>query len=88
MILLETDVLLTDNSYIDAKLLVVGDRFKIQNGKIPCDCIIVKGQCIMNEAILTGESVPVVKEALPKEAKLFEASKMEKHIIFNGTQCL
>ena len=47
--------------------LVPGDLLLINNrSKLPCDCILVKGSCIMNEAILTGESIPINKTSLIK----------------------
>lgn len=52
---------------IDSEELVPGDALVIE-GKmtIPCDCVILRGEVTMNEASLTGESVPVAKEGLPK----------------------
>jgi P-type E1-E2 ATPase len=32
--------------------------------KIPCDSLIIKGEVLINESSLTGESTPVVKNGI------------------------
>jgi len=32
---------------------------------MPCDLILLTGSCIVNESMLTGESIPVIKNQLP-----------------------
>ena len=44
--------------------LVPGDIFEVEeNMDLPCDAVLVAGECLVSEAMLTGESVPVAKTA-------------------------
>ncbi len=43
--------------------IVIDDILVLTAGQqVPCDCIAVEGQAELNEALLTGESVPIKKE--------------------------
>uniref|UniRef100_UPI00358F840E polyamine-transporting ATPase 13A3 isoform X2 n=1 Tax=Myxine glutinosa TaxID=7769 RepID=UPI00358F840E len=50
--------------------LVPGDVINIPPGGVmmPCDAVLLNGTAIVNESMLTGESVPVTKTALPMNA--------------------
>jgi len=51
---------------IDSELLVPGDVVLVPDGKnLPCDMILLTGSVIVNEAMLTGESIPVMKASIP-----------------------
>lgn len=52
---------------MDSDLLVPGDVIEIpKNGCVlQCDAVLIAGNCIVNESMLTGESVPVLKTPLP-----------------------
>jgi len=53
---------------IDSDELVPGDVIVVpNNSNMPCDAILLSGTCILNESMLTGESVPVIKNALPDD---------------------
>ena len=50
---------------ISSDELVPGDLVIIpQNCTLPCDIVLMSGQCVVNESILTGESFPVIKTTL------------------------
>ena len=51
---------------IDSDMLVPGDIIQIPDQTvIPCDLILLKGVAVMNESMLTGESIPAIKNAIP-----------------------
>jgi len=73
---------------IDAVELVPGDIIEVPEGEnMPCDAILLNGTCIMNEAMLTGESIPVTKNALPYNETLYSADD-KNYTLFAGTQCI
>ncbi|RZL98079.1 MAG: cation-translocating P-type ATPase, partial [Pedobacter sp.] len=48
---------------VDNSALKTGDLILIKNGEqVPADCKILWGECLVNEAIITGESLPVSKQ--------------------------
>lgn len=52
----------SDWKVVDSDELVPGDIVKVTaNAIIPADLILTSGKCIVNEALLTGESVPLTK---------------------------
>ncbi|MGQ3412911.1 heavy metal translocating P-type ATPase [Natrinema sp. LN54] len=49
---------------VDLEDVAVGDRMKVRPGeKVPTDGVVVDGQSAVDESMVTGESVPVEKEA-------------------------
>jgi cation-transporting ATPase 13A1 len=57
---------------------------------VPCDAVLLRGACVVNEAMLTGESTPKMKEAA-KPASPTEVLDMVAHrrsMLFAGTTVL
>ena len=77
-------------SEIPAVDLVPGDLITLRSSsQVPCDCILLRGTCIVNESLLTGQSVPVLKTPLPeKDSELYEPDKDRKYTLFGGTTIL
>ncbi|KAF1772700.1 P-type ATPase, cytoplasmic domain N [Phytophthora cactorum] len=66
----------------------VGDH----DNMVPCDCLLLDGSAVLNEATLTGESVPQMKEAIgtkmsPQDLaeQLDMKSGHKVHVLFGGT---
>ncbi|KAG7227155.1 hypothetical protein INR49_013953 [Caranx melampygus] len=74
--------------------LVPGDVIIIPaNGMImPCDAVLIHGTCIVNESMLTGESVPVTKTSLPslgeEAASKYDIEEHKRHTLFCGTHVI
>ncbi|CAG5864327.1 unnamed protein product [Menidia menidia] len=78
--------------------LVPGDMMVIpSNGTImPCDAVLVSGTCIVNESMLTGESVPVTKTNLPnpvpgereEDDGAYNTEEHKRHTLFCGTHVI
>ena len=74
----EVEVLrLGERIKISSKDLVPGDIMYItEKITFPCDLILLKGFCLVNETMLTGESQPVMKEALPEINDIYNRDKL------------
>ncbi|XP_063927285.1 polyamine-transporting ATPase 13A3-like isoform X2 [Zophobas morio] len=76
---------------MSTELLVPGDVLVIPSHGcvMHCDAILLTGNCILNESMLTGESVPVTKTALPNLAEIvYDAKEHARHTLFCGTQVI
>ena len=70
--------------------LVPGDIIEVPSyKKLPCDAILLSGLCVVNEAMLTGESVPVVKAELPRvDKEIYNCAGDKKYTLFSGTSVI
>ncbi|KAK5135917.1 hypothetical protein LTR08_004375 [Meristemomyces frigidus] len=84
--------------YVESSELVPGDVYEVTDpnlGQFPCDSLLLSGDCIVNESMLTGESVPVSKT--PAEDETLELLNLSaaslhpdvaKHMLFSGTKII
>lgn len=70
--------------------LVPGDCLIIpQEGMLlPCDAALLAGECLLNESMLTGESVPVLKTPLQASDRKYSSDTERRHTLFSGTQLI
>ena len=84
--------------YVESSELVPGDVYEITDPALtqfPCDSLLLTGDCIVNESMLTGESIPVSKIPTTDEAlTLLDLSAssvhpdIAKHMLFCGTKLI
>ncbi|KAI9790387.1 MAG: hypothetical protein M1816_005205 [Peltula sp. TS41687] len=84
--------------YVSSTELVPGDVYEITDPSLeqfPADSLLLSGDCIVNESMLTGESVPVSKvPATDESLELLDLGKpsvspmLAKHFLFCGTKII
>jgi P-type E1-E2 ATPase len=65
-------------------------RTKPDSG-IPCDLLLLRGTCIVNEAMLSGESTPLLKESieLREDSDRLDMNGADRNsVLFSGTKAL
>ncbi len=57
---------------------------------VPADILVLDGTCIANEAMLSGESTPQLKDPISQrdEADVLRVSTDRAHVLFGGTRVL
>jgi len=66
---------------MDSENLVPGDIIIIEDDKrMPCDALLISGEVLVTESVLTGESLPVPKGAVQRSVK-----KDKQNMLFEGT---
>jgi len=82
-----------ESKVIESTELVPGDVVELEgNFTFPCDMVLCSGTCVVNESMLTGESLPVLKAAVPVFSGLGEegrySSQDKRFTLYCGTKCL
>ncbi|RKP33686.1 hypothetical protein BJ085DRAFT_22433, partial [Dimargaris cristalligena] len=83
---------------VSSHQLVPGDVFEVSDPslhQVPCDAILLEGDCIVNESMLTGESIPVSKTPAVGQTLrdldmtcLNPGPEVARHTLFCGTRLI
>ncbi|XP_050685602.1 polyamine-transporting ATPase 13A3-like isoform X2 [Leptidea sinapis] len=75
---------------VDSKALCPGDVIVLpaHGCMMHCDAALLTGSAILNESMLTGESVPVSKTALQRIDKQFSLKEHNSNVLFCGTRVI
>uniref|UniRef100_A0A8C1IA76 ATPase cation transporting 13A2 n=1 Tax=Cyprinus carpio TaxID=7962 RepID=A0A8C1IA76_CYPCA len=75
---------------VSSEELVPGDCIVIpaEGLLLPCDAALLAGECMVNESMLTGESIPVMKTPLSVSEATYSPESQRRHTLFCGTQLI
>lgn len=80
------------NMQINSTNLTVGDILIVPNQgcTMECDAVLLSDDCVVNESMLTGESVPITKTSLPRDPVdlTYDSKNQAKSTLFCGTKVL
>jgi len=65
--------------------LVPGDVIEVEPGENTCDMVLISGKVVLDESSLTGESMPVAKDAVENRAEKFSTQSHKKSVLLAGT---
>ncbi|XP_038629076.1 cation-transporting ATPase 13A2 isoform X2 [Scyliorhinus canicula] len=79
-----------EEEMVNSQDLVPGDCIVIPEGgiQVPCDAALLTGECMVNESMLTGECVPVMKTPIPDQDVNYSSEEHKRHTLFCGTEVL
>lgn len=79
-----------EEQIVSSNELVPGDCILIpaEGLLLPCDAALLSGECLVNESMLTGESVPVLKTPLAAADRRYSSETERRHTLFCGTQVI
>jgi len=89
----EINILTADgvDEEIDCATLAPGDVFEVPSYSgaiIPADAILLSGSVIVNEADLTGESIPTIKTKITKRKIYYDYDSHSQHTLYCGTKII
>jgi cation-transporting P-type ATPase 13A2 len=58
------------------------------NTVLPVDLILMTGSALVNESMLTGESIPIIKTSIPHTDEVYSDVKSTKHTLYSGTKVI
>ena len=75
---------------IESTDLVSGDLIEINSQmELPCDLVLINGGCIVEEGMLTGESVPVIKDSISNLPDVtYDPDTDRRHTLYEGTRVI
>lgn len=75
---------------VSSEELVPGDVFELDCDMeiLPCDALLISGEVLLNESMLTGESIPVVRKSIPANEPLARHLDNKASLLYAGTRLM